>query len=412
MSLAHRLYNGEVSYDFIGRRRTWYAISGAFVLISLVSLLVRGFNLGIDFEGGGVFEFKPNAATSVTEVKDTVKDAGVPGEPIVEKIGGGVGTYRVKTESLSSNEVSAVAKQLSDKYGVKPDDINPTSVSATWGKQITNKALLGLGVFLILVIAYISARFEPRMAAAAIIALLHDIVITAGIYSIVGFEVTPSTVIAFLTILGYSLYDTVVVFDKVRENTIGLAGGSRMDYSSAANLSVNQTLMRSINTSLTSLLPVGSLLFVGVFLLGAGSLKDLSLSLFVGIATGAYSSIFVATPLLADLKEREPQFKALKARVAAKQAQAGTGAGRLATATAGGSGTGRGGSASRSSGRGTSAATAEETDETPAETAPARPTAGSGGSGGSRPSGGRQQPRQQQKRKGGRGGRPAGKKRR
>jgi preprotein translocase subunit SecF len=410
MSLAHRLYNGEVSYDFIGRRKVWYAISGAFVLISLVSLLVRGFNLGIDFEGGGVFEFKPNTATTVTEVKDTVQAAGVPGEPIVEKIGSGIGQYRVKTESLSSDEVSAVAAQLSSKYGVKPDDINPTSVSATWGKQITNKALLGLGVFLLLVILYISARFESRMAAAAIIALLHDIIITAGIYSIVGFEVTPSTVIAFLTILGYSLYDTVVVFDKVRENTVGLAGGSRMDYSSAANLSVNQTLMRSINTSLTSLLPVGSLLFVGVFLLGAGSLKDLSLSLFVGIATGAYSSIFVATPLLADLKEREPQFKALKARVAAKQAQAGTGAGRLATATAGG-GSSRTGS-SRSTARPSSAATAEETDETPAETAPAKPVASGGsGSGASRPSGGRQQPRPQ-KRKGGRGGRPAGKKRR
>jgi preprotein translocase subunit SecF len=408
MSLAHRLYNGEVSYDFIGRRKVWYAISGAFVLISLVSLLVRGFNLGIDFEGGGVFEFKPNTATTVTEVKDTVQAAGVPGEPIVEKIGSGIGQYRVKTESLSSDEVSAVAAQLSSKYGVKPDDINPTSVSATWGKQITNKALLGLGVFLLLVILYISARFESRMAAAAIIALLHDIIITAGIYSIVGFEVTPSTVIAFLTILGYSLYDTVVVFDKVRENTVGLAGGSRMDYSSAANLSVNQTLMRSINTSLTSLLPVGSLLFVGVFLLGAGSLKDLSLSLFVGIATGAYSSIFVATPLLADLKEREPQFKALKARVAAKQAQAGTGAGRLATATAGG-GSSRTGS-SRSTARASSAATAEETDDTPAETAPAKPAA-SGGSGASRPSGARQQPRPQ-KRKGGRGGRPAGKKRR
>jgi preprotein translocase subunit SecF len=388
MSLAHRLYNGEVSYDFIGKRRTWYIISGSLVVISLLSLIVRGFNLGIDFEGGGVFEFTPKAATTVTEVADTVKAAGVPGDPIVEKIGGGVGSYRVKTKSLTSGQVTAVATKIASKYGIEPDDINPTSVSPTWGKQITNKALLGLGVFLLLVITYISMRFEPRMAAAAIIALLHDILITAGIYSVVGFEVTPSTVIAFLTILGYSLYDTVVVFDKVRENTVGLAGGNRMDYSSAANLSVNQTLMRSINTSLTSLLPVGSLLFVGVFLLGAGSLKDLSLSLFVGIATGAYSSIFVATPLLADLKEREPQFKALKARVAARQAAlASQAAPKVAAAGAGG---------------GTTTVDAGDDAKPGRTSASSRSTSGTGA----------RKSAQAQKRKGGRGGRPAGKKRR
>jgi preprotein translocase subunit SecF len=396
MSLASRLYNGETSLDFIGRRRTWYLVSAAFVLISLGSLVIQGFNLGVDFKGGGVFEFKPSAATTVSEVIDTVKSAGVPGTPIVEKIGGGVGSYRVKTEELTSAQVSAVADKLASKYHVDPDKINPTSVSPTWGKQITKKALTGLFVFLALVIVYISMRFEPKMATAAILALIHDIIITAGIYSIVGFEVTPSTVIAFLTILGYSLYDTVVVFDKVRENTVGLAGGNRMDYSTAANLSINQTLMRSINTSLTSLLPVGSLLFVGVFLLGAGSLKDLSLALFVGIATGAYSSIFVATPLLTDLKEREPQFKALKARVAARQA-AMAGGGRVAAAGAGGGTV----SAGRSAGIAAAAATADAAEE-----APARPAA--------RPAGGgaRQQPRPQ-KRKGGRGGgRPSQKKRR
>jgi preprotein translocase subunit SecF len=391
MSLASRLYQGETSIDFIGRRRTWYAIASALVLISIASLIIQGFNLGVDFKGGGVFEFTPKAPTTVTEVIDTVQSAGVEGTPIVEKIGGGVGTYRVKTEELTSQEVSAVADKLATKYGIDPDSINPTSVSPTWGKQITKKALTGLFVFLALVIVYISMRFEPKMATAAIIALLHDIVITAGIYSIVGFEVTPSTVIAFLTILGYSLYDTVVVFDKVSENTQGLAGGNRMDYSTAANLSVNQTLMRSINTSLTSLLPVGSLLFVGVFLLGAGSLKDLSLSLFVGIATGAYSSIFVATPLLTDLKEREPQFKALKARVAARQLAL-AGGGRVAAAGAGGGTVAVGRTA-------TATATAD-----PAPDAPAKPARPSGG-------GARQQPRPQ-KRKGGRGGRPSGGKKR
>ncbi|HEU0130149.1 MAG TPA: protein translocase subunit SecF [Mycobacteriales bacterium] len=394
MSLASRLYAGESSYDFIGRRKLWYAISAGFMLISLASLLVRGFNLGIDFQGGGVFEFSPKTATTVTEVRETVKAAGVEGEPVVEKIGSGVGAYRVKTESLTSGEVTAVANKLSTKYGVPADSINPTSVSPTWGKQITNKALIGLAVFLALVIVYISMRFEPKMAAAAILALLHDILITAGIYSIVGFEVTPSTVIAFLTILGYSLYDTVVVFDKVRENTQGLAGGNRMDYSTAANLSVNQTLMRSINTSLTSLLPVASLLFVGVFLLGAGSLKDLSLALFVGIATGAYSSIFVATPLLADFKEREPQFKALKARVAARQAGTATRGGRLAAAGAGG------GTVAVS----TPATTVtDEVPETPRGGAAKQRSSGGGS--------GRPQPRPQKK-KGGKGGRPSGKKRR
>jgi preprotein translocase subunit SecF len=384
MSLASRLYNGEASYDFIGKRRLWYAISAAFVAISLISLIFRGFNLGIDFAGGGVFEFAPKAATTVTDVSDTVKSAGIEGEPVVEKIGSGIGSYRVKTKELTSAQVSAVATKLATKYGISEESINPTSVSPTWGKQITNKALTGLFVFLALVIVYISMRFEPRMAAAAIIALIHDILITAGIYSVVGFEVTPSTVIAFLTILGYSLYDTVVVFDKVRENTVGLAGGNRMDYSTAANLSVNQTLMRSINTSLTSLLPVGSLLFVGVFLLGAGSLKDLSLALFVGIATGAYSSIFVATPLLTELKEREPQFKALRARVAARQAALASSS-RVAAAGAGGN-------------------VVMADIENPTVETLAKPRAGGGGS--------RQQPRQQQKRKGGRGGRPAGKKRR
>jgi preprotein translocase subunit SecF len=394
MSLATRLYNGEVSYDFIGKRRRWYAISGAFVLLSLLSLGVRGFNLGIDFKGGAVFEFKPTKATTVTEVHDAVRSAGIAYEPTVEKIvlQNSEVSFRVKTKSLTPEQTTAVAKEISNRFGVPSAEINPTTVSPTWGKQITNKALLSLLVFLIAVIVYISARYEFKMATAAIIALLHDIIITAGIYSIVGFEVTPSTVIAFLTILGYSLYDTVVVFDKVRENTVGLAGGNRMDYSTAANLSVNQTLMRSINTSLTSLLPVGSLLFVGVFLLGAGSLKDLSLALFVGIATGAYSSIFVATPLLTDLKEREPQFKALKARVAARQQALAASGSRLAAA-------GAGGGTVAVSGRVTDRVSDRVTDDAPPETPSKRPQASGGG--------GRTQPRPQ-KRKGGRGGRPSG----
>ncbi|HVF03722.1 MAG TPA: protein translocase subunit SecF, partial [Frankiaceae bacterium] len=335
MGLMSRLYQGEVSYDFMGKRRRWYMLSAALLLISILGLLIRGgFNLGVDFTGGAVFEFEPTRATTVTEVSEVIGGE-IDSDPRVEKIGGGVGSYRVKTKSLSGAEVDAVSTAISREFGVQAEDINPTSVSPTWGDQITRKALLGLFVFLAAVIIYISVRFEPKMAIASIAALFHDILITAGIYAIVGFEVTPSTVIAFLTILGYSLYDNIVVFDKVAENTKGLAGSSKMTYEAAANLSINQTIMRSINTTLTSLLPVGSLLFVGVFLLGAGSLKDLSLSLFVGMAAGAYSSVFFATPLLVDMKEREPQFQALRSRVAARQASVARG--EVATATAGGS---------------------------------------------------------------------------
>jgi preprotein translocase subunit SecF len=400
MGLAGRMFRGETNFDFIGRRKIWYRLSAALLLVSIVSLVFRGFDLSVDFTGGGVFEFKPAAATTVSEVREVVAEAGVGGEPVVEKIGGGVGSYRVRTKALSPEQVDKVSAAISQRFNVPRDQVNPTSVSPTWGRQITRKALIGLAVFLALVILYISMRFEPKMATASIAAMVHDIVITAGIYSIVGFEVTPSTVIAVLTLLGYSLYDNIVVFDKVRENTVGLAGGSRMDYSTATNLAINQTIMRSFNTTLTSLLPVGSLLFVGVFLLGAGSLKDLSLSLFVGMAAGSYSSIFFATPLLTDMKEREPQFKALKARVAAKQSGA-----RLAPATAGAGG----GRTSRPAAVTTTVTPNVRTEatadaETETETAPVRKPGGS-----NRPA---PRPAKPAKRKGGRGGRPSGKKRR
>jgi preprotein translocase subunit SecF len=195
-------------------------------------------------------------------------------------------------------------------------------VSAQWGGDITQKALIALIVFLVAVMAFLALRFQPKMALAAIIALLHDLIVTAGIYSLVGFEVTPSTVIGLLTILGFSLYDTVVVFDKIDENTKGLSSGARMTWGEAANLAVNQTLMRSINTSVIALLPVAGLLFVGAGLLGVGTLKDLALVLFVGLAAGTYSSIFLATPIVADLKEREPAQRELRRRVLARRSAA------------------------------------------------------------------------------------------
>jgi preprotein translocase subunit SecF len=215
--------------------------------------------------------------------------------------------------------VSKVEASIASRLGVKPADITSQSVGSTWGSQITKKAIYGLIFFLIAVIIYLSFRFEWKMALSAIVALIHDLVITAGIYSLVGFEVSPSTVIALLTILGYSLYDTVVVFDKVRENTAGIASGSRLTFSQSANLAVNQTLVRSINTSIIALLPVAGLLIIGAGLLGAGSLKDLALALLIGLASGAYSSIFIATPMVADMKEREPQYQALARRVAARK---------------------------------------------------------------------------------------------
>ncbi len=235
----------------------------------------------------------------------------------------GPDTVRAQTETLTTDEAEEVRNALAEEFGVSRESVSTQVIGPSWGKDISEKALRALVFFLIGVVVFLSLYFEWKMALAAMIALLHDLVITAGLYSLIGFEVTPATVIGFLTILGYSLYDTVVVFDKVRENTAGLAGGSRMTYSGAVNLAVNQTLVRSINTSIIALLPIGAILFAGVVLLGAGPLKDLSLALFIGVAVGAYSSIFIAPPLLATFKEREPAMQALAKRVAGRRAGTG-----------------------------------------------------------------------------------------
>ena len=325
--LATRLYRGQVSYEFIGRRRRWYIASGIVLLISVLSIAIRGLHPSIDFKGGAVFQF-PRHGHSIGDVRNAVQAAGVTPEVVTVTGSGSAARFRVETKALTQtatvDKVKDVEVQLEQRIGVTEKDINVSTVGSTWGSQITKKAVYGLVIFLIAVIIYLSVRFEWRMALAAIIALLHDLVITAGIYSLVGFEVSPSTVIALLTILGYSLYDTVVVFDKVRENIAGITGGSRMTLSQAANLAVNQTLVRSINTSIIALLPVAGLLIIGAGLLGAGSLKDLALALLIGLASGAYSSIFIATPLVADMKEREPAYRQLARRVAARQAGGGT----------------------------------------------------------------------------------------
>jgi preprotein translocase subunit SecF len=322
MSVFRRLYRGETRIDFIGTRRRWYLASLVLIAICVLSIALRGFNYGVEFAGGTQFQI-PVANTAITpdEVNTTfTNDGKAPADPPQEVGSGSTRQIVVKTATLSSPEQQALQAKVEKDLGLKPGSISVTFVSSSWGHDITVKAVEGLIIFLIAVSIYISLRFEWRMAVGGIIALLHDLIVTAGIYSLVGFEVTPSTIVGLLTILGFSLYDTVVVYDKVKENAKDITAGSRMTFSEAANLAVNQTLMRSINTSLIALLPVAGLLFVGAGLLGVGTIKDLALILFVGLATGAYSSLFLATPIVVTLTERQAEYQALRKRVEAKRA--------------------------------------------------------------------------------------------
>ena len=330
--IGHRLYAGEVSYDFMARRRTWYTVSAIILLVAIGSLVFRGLNFGIEFRGGADFTL-PNATCTVEQAQTTA-EAFTGSQTIVTESANG--NVRVQTQTLTPAQSSELSVLLGETCGVATGDITVQVVGPTWGAEISQKALQGLVVFLILVTIFLSIYFEWRMAIAALLALAHDIVITVGIYSLTGLEVTPATVIGLLTILGYSLYDTVVVFDKVKENTRGIAGQSVMTYSEAANLAVNQTVVRSINTSIVALLPVLAIIVVGAGFLGAGTLLDLAVVLFIGMAAGTYSSIFFATPFLAQLKERQPEMKALSARVAARRKAGRGGSSAEATATADG----------------------------------------------------------------------------
>lgn len=332
LMLFRRLNAGEAVFNFIGSRRRWYLVSAGLLLICVGSFVFRGFNLGIEFSGGTSFQFRA-AAAEPAQVQEVATGAGAEVAAPPQVVGGG-GTRSIllKTGELTPTEQTTVKDALQSRFG---QEVTVQAVSSSWGGDITNAAIRALLIFLVAVCIFIAVRFEWKMAVGAIVALFHDLVLTAGIYSIVGFEVTPSTVVGLLTILGFSLYDTVVVFDKVDENARGILGGSRVTYSGAANLAVNQTLMRSINTSLIALLPVAGLLFVGAGLLGVGTIKDLALVLFVGLAAGAYSSIFLATPIVCDLKEREPKYAALARRVAARKAAEGKGAGAAQDGAAG-----------------------------------------------------------------------------
>lgn len=315
--IAARLYRGEANVNVVGRRRLWFTVAGVALLIAIGSMIFKGFTLGIEFEGGNQYSV-PVSVGSLDAVEQAFGDAGVEvktGQTIGDK------QYVIKTELITdSARQTEIKEKVANTFNIDPTQISDSAVSTSWGGQVTDKALLSLVIFLALVTAYLVFRFEWRMAVAAIGSLLLDLVLTGGVYSLVGFEVTPSTVIGFLTILGFALYDVVVVFDKVQENTRGITGNNNSTYSEAANLAVNQTLMRSINTGLVALLPVGGLLFIGAGLLGAGTLKDLGLVLFIGMGVAVYSSIFFATPVLAELKVREPRLQAHEARVANRRA--------------------------------------------------------------------------------------------
>jgi len=332
-SVINRLYTGTGAFDIVGRKRAWYIAFSVLVLICIGSILFRGFNLGIDFTGGTQIQFPATTAAAPADVEAVrgVYERVIGQEPeSVQSVGTGeASSILIRSTTLDTGQLVTLRQALFDEFqplgeSGAPDIsvISDSAVSGSWGGQITRQALIALAVFLVLVTIFLAFYFERAMAIAALVALLHDVVVTAGIYSIVGFEVTPSTVIGLLTILGFSLYDTVVVFDKVKENTRGLLGLTRRTYAEAANLAVNQTLIRSFNTSLFAVLPVVALMVIGVGLLGVGTLADLALVQMVGIIAGVLSSVFLATPILVDLKMRDERFQQQAARVAARRQKA------------------------------------------------------------------------------------------
>lgn len=315
------LYSGRRSYEIVGTRRIWFSVGIGVVLVSTILLLTVGLNLGIAFRGGS--EFTVSGVTDVSEQPaiDAVTETEGAEPPRVSIVG--ENTVRVQTSQLSDEQTTDLAARLAEAYDVPEAQVGSSFIGATWGADVTSKALRGLVIFLVLVSLVLTVYFRDwRMAVSGIVALLHDVAITVGVYAAVGWEVTPATMIGFLTILGYSLYDTVVVFDKVRENVTGVLDQKRFTYGELANLAVNQTLVRSLNTSVVAVLPVASILFIGAFLLGAGTLRDISLALFIGIIVGTFSSVFLATPLLVWLREREPAIAAHNAKVAAARAKA------------------------------------------------------------------------------------------
>ncbi len=315
-SLASRLYQGEANIQIIGRRKMWFTVAAVLVAISIGSFIFRQFHLGIEFAGGSEFGVPGQVAGQTLtsdRVYDSVEAAVHAVDPNVQvnaaqQVGEGAeANFKIRTAVLTPDQMAEIKAAIAADLGFEAGQISDQQVSSAWGGAVINKAILGLVIFLILVTVYLVFRFEWRMAVAALASLLLDMIVTAGVYSLVGFELTPYTVIGFLTILGFSLYDVVVVFDKVQENTRGITAGTTRTYGEATNLAINQTLMRSLNTGLVALLPVGGVLFIGAGLLGAGTLKDLGLVLFVGMGIGVAASIVFAAPVLSYLKDKEPR---------------------------------------------------------------------------------------------------------
>src|ERR1700741_3440600 len=321
-SFLSRLYTGTGAFEVIGRRRLWFGISGTIVAIALLSIVLRGFTFGIDFKGGTTMSF-PRGDAQVSQVEQVFRQALGSDPESVVIVGNGAGaTGQIRSETLSNDKTEKLRNALFERFQPKGADgkpgkqaISDSAVSSTWGGQITKKAVIALVVFLVLVSLYITVRYERYMAISALTTMVFDLTVTAGIYSLVGFEVTPATVIGLLTILGFSLYDTVIVFDKVEENTHAFQHTTRRTFAEEANLAINQTFMRSINTSLIGVLPVVALMVVAVWLRGVGTLKDLALVQLVGIMVGTYLSIFLATPLLVTLRERTQLVRSHSRRV-------------------------------------------------------------------------------------------------
>jgi preprotein translocase subunit SecF len=322
-SIWTRLYHGETNFDFVGRRKLWFTLSLVAVLIGLGSLLIRGLNLGIDFEGGVVWEV-PAGDASVADARDAIDQFGL-GNATIQELQSDEGTeLRIEAEPVSADTSDQVTDALAQVTGSSADDVSLTSVGPSWGREISDKAIRALIVFLVLVTIYIALRFELKMAIPTLVALIHDVLITIGVYALTQLEVTPATVIAVLTILGYSIYDGIVVFDKVDENTRLVSSTGGLSYGGMVNVSLNQALMRSLNTTITALLPVASLLVVGSWIMGAVVLQEFAIALLIGLFSGAYSSLFIASPLLAWLKEREPRYRDIKRRIDARGGEAET----------------------------------------------------------------------------------------
>jgi preprotein translocase subunit SecF len=333
VKFGNDLYTGARSIDFVGRRKIWYTIAAVMVVISILIPVVKGgFNFSIEFRGGSQFQVTGVSSTDTSKAQAAVTSVVPNAVSHVSVVGNDA--VRVQTDQLSETQTREVSDALAKAYGVDPSEVSATFIGPSWGADVTQQSIQGLVVFLLLAFIAMALYFRTwKMSAAAIISLFHDLIITAGVYALVGFEVSPATMIGFLTILGYSLYDTVVVFDKIRENTKEELELTRRTFPEAVNLAVNQTLVRSINTAVVAVLPVASILFIGAFALGAATLRDISLALLIGIIVGTYSTIFLAAPMYSQFRENEPAIRKHDQKVRSIRPKATVKPGAVAAAT-------------------------------------------------------------------------------